>query len=87
MVELLYQGGFNVDFPADVAIDHAANLMFFTVQSGPTLLNGSLVRHFFSLHFPLPPVAMSVPFLRQLMCVAVDSRLLLLSVPYGDFSA
>ncbi len=44
LVELIYQGRFNQDFPADVAVDHAAGLVFITIQSVPTLLNGSLVR-------------------------------------------
>lgn len=43
LVELIYQGRFNEDFPADVAVDHAAGLVFITIQSVPTLLNGSLV--------------------------------------------
>jgi len=42
LVELIYQGRFNQDFPADVAVDHAAGLVFITIQSVPTLLNGSL---------------------------------------------
>jgi hypothetical protein len=44
LTELLYQGRFNEDFPADVAVDHDAGLVFMTIQSVPTLLNGSLVR-------------------------------------------
>jgi hypothetical protein len=43
-IELVWQGRSNQDFPADVAVDPAMNLMFITVQSVPTLLNGTLVR-------------------------------------------
>jgi hypothetical protein len=45
-IELVWQGRTNQDFPADVAVDPEMNLMFITVQSVPTLLNGTLVRGF-----------------------------------------
>jgi hypothetical protein len=46
VIEQIYQGRFNEDFPADVAVDPAVGLVFMTIQSVPTLLNGSLVRFF-----------------------------------------
>lgn len=44
VIEIVYQGRFNEDFPADVAVDPEVGLMFMTIQSVPTLLNGSVVR-------------------------------------------
>jgi len=41
-IELVWQGRPTTDFPADVVVDAAAGLMFITVQSIPTVLNGSL---------------------------------------------
>jgi len=42
VVELIYQGRFNQDFPADVVVDPEVGLVFITIQSIPTILNGSL---------------------------------------------
>lgn len=41
-IEQIWTGRTTVDFPADVAVDAAAGLVFITVQSVPTLLNGTL---------------------------------------------
>lgn len=43
-IEVLWVGRFNQDFPADVAVDPHADLMFVTVQSVPQLLNGSVIQ-------------------------------------------
>jgi len=39
---VVWQGRTTTDFPADVAVDAEAGLLFITVQSVPTLLNGTL---------------------------------------------
>lgn len=41
-VELVWQGRVNADYPADVAVDHDAGLIFSTVQSVPDIINGSV---------------------------------------------
>lgn len=43
-IEYVWQGRTTVDFPADVAVDAEAGKVFMTIQSVPTLLNGTLVR-------------------------------------------
>lgn len=50
-IELVWQGRQTTDFPADVVVDAAENLMFITVQSVPTKLNGTLVR--VACHLPV----------------------------------
>jgi uncharacterized surface protein with fasciclin (FAS1) repeats len=41
-IELVWQGRTDADYPADVAVDHEAGLVFATVQSVPSIINGSV---------------------------------------------